>query len=72
MNIFAAESAAWKLAGIGQDIATEARAIALDVKRGDPVADRASRCRKLIVSAERVLAILSAELQHKEAETWVS
>jgi hypothetical protein len=36
MNTFAAESAAWKLAGIGQDIATEARAIASDIKRGDP------------------------------------
>jgi hypothetical protein len=39
MNTFAAESAAWKLDGIGQDIATETRAIALDVKRGNPVQD---------------------------------
>jgi hypothetical protein len=68
----AAETAAWKLAGIGQDIVTEARVIALDVKRGDPVSVRAARCRKLIANAEKVLAILSAELQHKEAETWIS
>jgi hypothetical protein len=63
MNTFAAESAAWKLAGIGQDIATEARAIALDIKRGNPVAAHAAHCRKLIVSAERALEAIIAALE---------
>lgn len=62
MNIYAVEIAARKLTLIGQDITNEACAIALDVQRRDDVANRVTRCQKLIANAEKLLAVLIAAL----------
>ena len=61
MSDSAAESAAWKLHGIGQDFTAQTRAIALEVKRGDVVSLRITACRKMIAQADKALTAFELE-----------
>lgn len=71
MNAFAAETSAWKLKGLAQDIAHEAQSAALAIKRGaqgqEEAIARVASCRKLIAQADRVLAELAAAVKRENA-----
>lgn len=66
MNSFAAESFAWRLKAIGDEISHDAKFLALAVKGTPDLADvrrRSATIRKLAVSVEKIAAQFEAVLE---------
>ena len=69
MDAFAAESAAWRIKALGQEIATDAHALALTVKRDAVLGDlrrRVATLRKFAVAVEQAAGQFETALQSME------
>ena len=68
-DLFAAESAAWHIKALGQEISADAHALALTVKRDAVLADlrrRVATLRKMAVAVEQAAGQFETALQSME------